>query len=93
MDSIDSAIKIVEQDTDQNIDRTEEDAIAATDDIEPELIGSADLYDHAGDIYYRCGDVIKAVEFWNKALERKPDDADVIKQKIKHRKIIDKNAP
>lgn len=93
MDSIDSAIKVVEQDSDQNIDRTEEDAISATDDIEPELIGSADLYDHAGDIYYRCGDVIKAVEFWNKALERKPDDADVIKQKIKHRKIIDKNAP
>lgn len=29
---------------------------------------SASLYDHAGDIYYRCGDKAKAVEFWKKAL-------------------------
>ncbi len=59
-----------------------------------ELAGSVDLYDHAGDIYYRCGNINRAVEYWTKALDRKPgpEDSERIKEKIKHRKIIE-NAP
>lgn len=58
-------------------------------DLEKEGNGSAEFFDHAGDIYFRCGNTVEAVEFWNEALKRGPDDPDKIKAKIKHRKITD----
>lgn len=51
--------------------------------------GSAEIYDHAGDIYFRCGLVDRAVELWEMALTFEPDKADRIKSKIKHRNIVD----
>lgn len=41
---------------------------------------SATLYDHAGDIYFRCRDTKKAIEFWTHAAQI-TDDAS-LKQKI-----------
>lgn len=73
---------------DEIISETEE----AIGEASPAMLGSADLYDHAGDIYYRCGDITQAVEYWKMSLDRNPDDPEPIKAKIKHRKIIE-NAP
>ena len=56
--------------------------------MEESPTGSAEVLDHAGDIYYRYGDVVRAVEFWKEALKRDPDNPDNIKAKIKHRKVI-----
>lgn len=49
---------------------------------------SAEIYDHAGDIYYKCGLVDRAVSFWQKALDLDPDDPQAIRRKIKNRKIL-----
>ncbi|MCM1068156.1 MAG: tetratricopeptide repeat protein [Muribaculaceae bacterium] len=43
--------------------------------------GSVDIYDHAGDIYYRSCNRREAVEFWKKALDLGPAD-DALKEKI-----------
>ena len=69
-----------------------EDPATMAEELAPDLLGSADLYDHAGDIYFRCGDVSQAIKYWQMALDRKPSDPDLIKAKIKHRKIIE-NVP
>ncbi len=61
----------------------------APDESENDIDASAEFLDHAGDIYFRCGNVIEAVEFWERALKHEPDNADIIKAKIKQRKIID----
>ena len=96
MDSIDSEMNAIEQGDSNIIGEQPDDLVEEVTEVveveEPELVGSADLYDHAGDIYYRCGETAKAVEFWKKALERKPENPELIKDKIKHRKITDKNA-
>ena len=46
---------------------------------------SAELYEHAGDIFYSVGAKDEAVEFWQLGLEIEPDNAD-LKRKIKTRK-------
>ncbi len=43
---------------------------------------SAEVYDHAGDIYYMSGLHDEAVEFWKKALELEPDNK-LIRKKVK----------
>ena len=43
------------------------------------------VYHHAGDIYARCGEMDRAVEFWQKAVE-KGDEGKLLKKKIKKRK-------
>lgn len=56
---------------------------------EQESASSSNLYDHAGDIYFRCGDKAKALEYWNKAL-RLSDDEELTRQlnkKIKNRRL------
>lgn len=53
--------------------------------------GSSELFDHAGDIYFRYGDTDGAVRLWEEALNRNPDDPEAIKAKIRQRKIIDKD--
>lgn len=50
--------------------------------LEPEP--SAELYAHAGDIYYMAAEPKLAVEFWEKALELDPDNA-LLKKKVKNR--------
>lgn len=90
IDSIDATIDMIEDDT---VPQSGESVAEAVEVVEPSLSGSAELYDHAGDIYFRCGDVTKAVDYWKKALKREPEAPDMIKSKIKHRKIIEKNDP
>lgn len=48
---------------------------------------SAELLDHAGDIYFMNGDTDAAVDFWKRALDLEPENK-LIKQKIKRRKIV-----
>lgn len=79
-------------DTENPAQEIAEETEEAIEEISPAMLGSADLFDHAGDIYFRCGDVNQAIDYWKKALDRKPEDPDRIKAKIKHRKIIE-NAP
>ncbi|MDE7472880.1 MAG: tetratricopeptide repeat protein [Muribaculaceae bacterium] len=45
---------------------------------------SAELYQHAGDIYFMNGDPDKALEYWEMAAELDPDDA-LLQKKIKHK--------
>ena len=50
---------------------------------------NSSLYDHAGDIYYRCDEVELAVAYWKKAL-KETDDEDLrksLRKKIKYRKL------
>ncbi len=61
--------------------------------IEEDLNGSADMFDHAGDIYFMSGDIARAVKFWECALKRKPENPAAIKLKIKNRKIDIKDQP
>ena len=55
---------------------------------------SSVLLNHAGDIYYHCGDVDRAVQLWQQALERFNDATDdaqekkVLIRKIKQRKYL-----
>ena len=53
--------------------------------IEKEL-GVVELH-HCGDIFAKCGDIERAVDFWKRALER-GDTSKVLKKKIKRRKYI-----
>lgn len=48
--------------------------------IEP----SAEIYDHAGDIYFMNGEPKEAVKFWEKALELDPDNK-LIQKKVRHK--------
>lgn len=50
-----------------------------------EELRDAVVYHHAGDIYAKCGDINRAVEFWQKAVEKGADDK-VLQKKIKKRK-------
>ncbi|MDE6085632.1 MAG: tetratricopeptide repeat protein [Muribaculaceae bacterium] len=45
---------------------------------------SAELYQHAGDIYFMCGEPDKALEFWEEAAKLSPDD-ELLQRKIKHK--------
>ncbi|MDE5970092.1 MAG: tetratricopeptide repeat protein [Muribaculaceae bacterium] len=45
---------------------------------------SAELYHHAGDIYFMTGDRDKAVENWKEALRLEPEN-DLLQRKIKHK--------
>lgn len=47
---------------------------------------SADIYDHAGDIYYMMREASRAVELWTEALELEPDNA-LIRKKVTNRAI------
>ena len=44
---------------------------------------SAELYHHAGDIYFMTGDPDKAVEYWQQALDLEPDN-EMLQRKVKH---------
>lgn len=57
--------------------------------LENDTLPSAVLYEHAGDIYCKCGIMDKAVEYWQEALKQKPDNAALIEKKIKLRKVVE----
>lgn len=48
---------------------------------------SADVYDHAGDIYFMDGEPRKALEFWKKALELDPDNQK-IRRKVQEKCLV-----
>ncbi|MCM1109176.1 MAG: tetratricopeptide repeat protein [Clostridium sp.] len=48
---------------------------------------SADVTEHAGDIYFMCGDVDKALYYWRLA-EEKGSTSTVLKKKIKQKKYL-----
>lgn len=54
--------------------------------IKNDQTGSGDLLDHYGDILYMSGNHEKAVEQWEKALEKLPDN-DKIKKKVEEKKL------
>lgn len=45
---------------------------------------SAEVYEHAGDIYFMTGEPEQAVVFWEKALELDPGNARILK-KVKNK--------
>ena len=56
---------------------------------------SAILLEHAGDIYAKCGDMEKALDFWQQSLAKASDDSEVkaehkelLKKKIKQKKYL-----
>ncbi len=51
---------------------------------------SANILDHAGDIYFRCGESTEAVKFWVKALGQTKDKKEqaLLRKKIRYRKIL-----
>lgn len=55
-------------------------------ELEGDEIGSILLH-HCGDVYAKCGEIDRAVEFWKMAQE-KGDDSKLLKKKIKRRKYI-----
>ena len=46
---------------------------------------SAVEYHHCGDIFAKCGDTGRAVEYWTQA-QRMGDESKILKKKIKRRK-------
>lgn len=45
---------------------------------------SDEALEHAGDIYFMSGNPAKALEFWQQALEKRPDNA-LLKKKVTHK--------
>jgi len=48
---------------------------------------SAILLEHAGDIYAKCGDIEKALDFWQQSLAKASDDSEV---KAEHKELLKK---
>ena len=64
----------------------------AADESADALGITADIYDHAGDIYYMCGEPERALEFWRKALELAPENKE-IQQKVKDKRLNESQIP
>lgn len=62
---------------DMALNYMESDSVKASD---------ANIIEHAGDIYSKCGLTDEAVEYWKKALSLNPDSKMLIEPKIKKRK-------
>lgn len=45
---------------------------------------SAELWEHAGDIYFMNGEPEKALEYWERAIELNPD-SELLQRKVKHK--------
>ena len=48
---------------------------------------SAVIVEHAGDIHAKCDNIDKAVELWQEALKKAPDN-EILARKIRQRKYI-----
>lgn len=51
---------------------------------------NGEVFEHAGDIYYRLGFADEALSFWQKALPLDVEDKALLQKKIKRKKIIKK---
>jgi len=58
-------------------------------DVDTDSMTSHVITEHAGDIYAANGDMGRAAEFWNKAIERGGDKA-ILQKKIRQKKFIKK---
>ena len=56
-------------------------------DDEADYEPSAEVYDHAGDIYFMTGDRDEALAYWRKALALEPDNK-LIAKKVQHKTIF-----
>ena len=45
---------------------------------------SAEIFHHAGDIYFMAGEPEQALDFWEKALKLDPDN-ELLKKKVNHK--------
>ena len=45
---------------------------------------SADVYEHAGDIYFMDGEPDRALEYWKDALKLDPDN-ELLQRKVRHK--------
>lgn len=90
---IDRALELYENDAaDNNAPDTEgEESTTADEPVRPaetdetgESEIPAEILDHAGDIYFMNGEHLKAVEFWERALAKEPDNAK-IRRKVENR--------
>lgn len=75
---------IIDQDTvAAEFDFADPAAFEAVETLESEAVPqvSAEVYDHAGDIYFMVGEPAQALVFWQKALMLAPDD-EKIKKKV-----------
>ena len=60
------------------------DMIDRTMELTGEEDMSADVLEHAGDIYFMDGEPEKAVEFWKEALKMDPSN-ELLQRKVKHK--------
>ncbi|MCR5131595.1 MAG: hypothetical protein K6C10_09090 [Prevotella sp.] len=94
--SADEPQQTEEQQADDSL-ATEEDETLEVDSIEADTLDAADLVpsavvlEHAGDIYYKTGNVERALELWALALEITDDRFDIIEEKIRKKKYIEDN--
>lgn len=49
-----------------------------------DMAPTSDVLEHAGDIYFMCGEPAKALDFWKKALDLDPD-REILRRKVKHK--------
>lgn len=69
---------------DRDIASQEDEAVEIVEDIEQKHEISADVLDHAGDIYFMNGEPARALEFWKQALNLAPDNSKIAR-KVKHK--------
>lgn len=65
----------------------DEEYLEVEEEIEPiDYEPSAEVFEHAGDIYYMTGDTDRALDFWRRALILAPDSA-TLPKKIKNKSL------
>ncbi|MDY3846716.1 MAG: tetratricopeptide repeat protein [Prevotella sp.] len=71
-------------------DRYAEAKIYMEQTLQNDSDSSAVILEHAGDIFYKCGETEKAVEMWEDALMKNPDNP-ILARKVRQRKYIKEN--
>ncbi len=69
--------------------RYEESKIYIDQALKNDETPSADVIEHAGDIYWKCGDHAAALKFWQQAVD-KGGDSKVLLKKLKQKKYFEK---
>lgn len=79
-----AARRYIDQTLDMYVPDGSEESQEGQENQEKETEPSADVLEHAGDIYFMDGEPDKALDFWKKALELDPDN-DCLARKVKHK--------
>ena len=64
------------------------DKVVQGDNVMNDAEVSAGVLEHAGDIYYKCGDTDQAMKYWEMAQKKGGDVTKVLKKKIQQKKYI-----